>query len=187
MIPAHLKPLFDAPRIEARVKELGGDITVWANKVWEQSHTDVLAIPVLRGGIFFFADLVRQISASVEIAPARTWAYEQQIAEGKDKPEMLSSVGVDIGSVPAKGRAVLIVDDICDSGRSLAQLSKALLASGAREVRTAVLVRRELPEQHYSPDWTGFTFPGTEWLVGYGMDDSERWRNLPGVYIITQR
>lgn len=187
VLPQHLKCLYSAEQIEQRTVALGAEISTWTQQVWDASHTDVLTIPVLRGGIFFYADLVRQIANSVEIAPARTWAYEQVAAEGSSKPNELSTVGVDIASVPARGRAVLVIDDICDSGRSLAFLAKELQAAGAREVRTAVLIRRELPDQKYTPDWVGFTYSGTEWLVGYGMDDSERWRNLPGVYVITQR
>ncbi len=186
-LPMHLRCLYSAEQIEGRVQELGAEISKWTKQVWDASHTDVLTIPVLRGGIFFYADLVRRISSSVEIAPARTWAYEQLVPEGSLKPDELATVGVDIASVPARGRAVLVVDDICDSGRSLAFLAKELRAAGAQEVRTAVLVRRELPEQQYAPDWVGFTYPGNEWLVGYGMDDSERWRNLSGVHVITQR
>jgi len=102
------------------------------------------------------------------------------------KPNELASVQVDLAAVPARGRSVLVVDDICDSGRSLAVLSAALKEAGAREVRAAVLVTRKVESQAYSPEWSGFDYSGKEWIVGYGMDDSERWRNLPGVFIITQ-
>jgi hypoxanthine phosphoribosyltransferase len=187
-IPSHLKPLYTAEMIRSRTAELGASISVWAEEVWKTSHTDLLAIPVLRGGIFFYADLVRQIRTSVEIAPARTWAYEQKAEDDapERKPNELASVQVDLGSVPARGRSVLVVDDICDSGRSLAVLSAALKDAGAREVKAAVLVTRKVENQAYAPAWSGFDYAGKEWIVGYGMDDSERWRNLPGVFIITQ-
>jgi hypoxanthine phosphoribosyltransferase len=138
-----------------------------------------LAIPVLRGGIFFFADLVRAINASVEIAPVRTEAYEAEL-NGQPRNE----VQIYAEKLAVKGRVVLVVDDVCDSGRTLEELEKALMARGAREVRTVVLVRRLLDHPTFVPCWTGFQYEGPEWFVGYGMDDVERWRNLPGVYII---
>jgi hypothetical protein len=77
---------------------------------------------------------------------------------------------------------------LADLERRLAEdreaLEKALLERGAREVRTVVLIRRLLEKPTFVPCWVGFQYPGPEWFVGYGMDDNERWRNLPGVHVI---
>lgn len=178
-IPAHFSIKFSQREIEQRVKVLGDEIGSWCKGVWQDSHTDVLAIPVLRGGIFFFADLVRAIPASVEIAPVTTESYEVGVNNVQR-----SEVAIYAEKLAVKGRVVLVVDDVCDSGRTLEELEKALMARGAREVRTAVLVRRLLDRPTFVPCWSGFQYEGPEWFVGYGMDDSERWRNLPGVYII---
>lgn len=178
-IPANFSCVFTEEQIAARVKTLGEEITGWCEGVWRDSHTDVLAVPVLRGGIFFFADLVRQLRASVEVAPIKAESYEAGA-----NAVMRQEVGVYADTLAVKGRAVLLVDDVCDSGRTLEALEKALLAKGAREVRTAVLVRRLLDTPSFVPCWVGFQYQGPEWFVGYGMDDDGRWRNLPGVYII---
>jgi hypoxanthine phosphoribosyltransferase len=178
-IPAHFSLKFSEKEIAQRIKVLGDEIGSWCKGVWQDSHTDVLAIPVLRGGIFFFADLVRAINTSVEIAPVRTESYEVGVNNVQR-----SEVAVYAEKLAVKGRVVLVVDDVCDSGRTLEELEKALLARGAREVRTVVLVRRLLDRPTFVPCWTGFPYEGPEWFVGYGMDDSERWRNLPAVYII---
>ncbi len=178
-IPANFSQVNGEKEIAARVKALGQEITGWCEGVWKDSHTDVLALPVLRGGIFFFADLVRQLRTSVEVAPIRTSAYESG-ANGVLK----DVVSVYAEQLAVKGRVVLVVDDVCDSGKTLEALEKALLEKGAREVRTAVLVRRLLDAPSFVPCWVGFQYKGPEWFVGYGMDDSERWRNLPGVYVI---
>lgn len=181
IIPANFQVLYTPEEIAEKIRFLGAQIDQWAKEIWDSSHTDILAIPILRGGIFFFADLVRNIRHSVEIASARTWAYEtDQRAVQKAKVE------VNITEVPAKGRAVLLVDDICDSGKTLHALTQALLGSGARVVKSAALVRREVKDQVFAPDWAGFEYQGSEWMVGYGMDDCDRWRNLPGIYIIRQ-
>jgi len=181
MLPTHFDLTYSFDEIEARVSALGAEINFWAENTWKESHTDLLTIPVLRGGIFFFADLVREIPRSVEIAPARTWAYQSSVNN-----ERRADVTVNLEGVPAKGRHILLVDDICDSGRTLATLKDALLRAGALDVRAAVLIRRAIEKPHFMPEWVGFEYSGNEWFVGYGMEDSNRWRNLKDIYIIRQ-
>lgn len=180
-IPTNFKLLYSEDRIAEAVQRLGAGINEWASRVWTESHTDLIVIPVLRGGIFFFADLVRELACSIEIAPARTWAYDPDAGNAAR-----GSVQVNIDGVPAKGRSVLVVDDICDSGRSLAELTQRLRGAGAREVKSAALIHREVAGSVFTPDWVGFQYRGSEWFVGYGMDDGDRWRNLPSIYIIQQ-
>ena len=178
-IPANFKLQYSRAEIASRVKELGREIDDWCKSVWADSRTDVVAIPVLRGGIFFFADLVREISSSIEIAPVRSVAYDP-------KSNSATEVSIDLyaESLPIKGRVVIIVDDVCDSGRTLEELERALLARGAREVRSVALVLRLLPRPTFVPCWVGFEYKGPEWFVGFGMDDNEHWRNLPEIHVI---
>jgi hypoxanthine phosphoribosyltransferase len=171
--------VYSEQEIARRVAELGQEISSWCESVWRDSHTDVLVIPVLRGGIFFFADLARQLSTSIEVAAVRTRGYQS----GKNAV-MCDEVTIAVEDLAVKGRVVLVVDDVSDSGRTLEALEAALTKMGAREVRTAVLVRRLLDKPSFVPCWVGFQYSGSEWIVGYGMDDNERWRNLPGVYVI---
>ncbi len=178
-IPANFKLQFSRDRIHSRVKELGAEIDEWCKSVWTESRTDVVAIPVLRGGVYFFADLSRCISSSIEIAPVKTSAYDAGTNSVKEV-----TVEQFADPVQIKGRVVLVVDDVCDSGRTLEQLEKSLLERGAREVRTVVLVRRLLPRPTFVPCWVGLEYSGPEWFVGYGMDDNERYRNLSDVYVI---
>jgi hypoxanthine phosphoribosyltransferase len=168
--------------IAEAVSRMGAEMTAWANDIWKSSHTDVIAIPVLRGGIFFFADIVRQIRHSVEIAPVQTWSYTSvENAVPRDE------VGVNIAGVAPRGRSILLVDDICDSGRTLKVLKETLLAAGAHEVRSAVLIKRVLDQETFDPEWVGFAYSGSEWFVGYGMEDCGRYRNLPDAYVIKQQ
>jgi hypoxanthine phosphoribosyltransferase len=178
-IPANFRLQYSQEQILSRVKELGAEIDEWCKSVWRESRTDVVAIPVLRGGVYFFADLSRHIGSSIEIAPVKTSAYDAGTNAAKE-------VTVDQFADPVqiKGRVVLVVDDVCDSGRTLEQLESSLLERGAREVRTVVLVRRLLPRPTFVPCWVGLEYSGPEWFVGYGMDDNERYRNLPDVYVI---
>ncbi|NLF25028.1 MAG: hypothetical protein GX589_05140 [Deltaproteobacteria bacterium] len=178
-LPKRYKLVYSAADIAAVVSAIGKEITTWAQEVYDKTGQDVLGIPVLRGGLFFFADLVRQVDWSVRIAPVKTWGYESS------NNHMLSGgVKVNLVDIAARGRHVLLIDDLCDTGRTLEAVSGTLMAAGACEVRSAVLIKRILTDETYEPDYVGFRFEGAEWLVGYGMDDAERWRNLSSIYVI---
>lgn len=161
---------------------MGHEISSWAEQVRRGSNSDLVAIPVLRGGIFVFADLVRYISSSVHISPAQSWAYRSG-----ENNVVRDQVSVNLEAVPAQGRHVLVIDDICDSGRTLKVLTESLRGMGALEVRSAVLIRRKVEPEVFVPEYVGFNYNGPEWFVGYGMDDAERFRNLDSVYTITKQ
>ena len=83
-----------------------------------------------------------------------------------------------------KDRHVLLVDDICDSGQTLKKLHAHALATGAKEVRTAVMIHRNHEDSAYTPDYIGFEYTGSEWFAGYGMEDKNHNSNFPEIYII---
>ena len=85
-----------------------------------------------------------------------------------------------------QGRSVILMDDVCDSGKTLAALKSRLLEVGAVEVRSAVLIKRVLEQPTFEPDYVGFRYSGKEWFVGYGMDDRSRWRNLGSIFVVDQ-
>lgn len=179
MHPPTYKLQFDKESIALAVARMGEEITAWARDTEKVTGREVVAIPVLRGGIFFFADLARQIKNSLEIVPGRTSSYRV----GENASE-LDKVKVSMEHESLEGRAVLLVDDICDSGRTLKVLSEYLTEKGVRDVRSAVLIRRVLDKPLYNPHWFGFEYHGNEWFVGYGMEDKNRWSNLPDIYTL---
>ena len=178
-LPHNLRLQYSAAQIATAANRIGAEVTHWAKRVWQESGQDLLTVPVLRGGIFFFADLVRKIEHSVQIAPARTWAYESDQTQREE-------IAFHFDEVPVENRSVLIIDDVCDSGRTMKLLCEQVLRAGANEVKSATLIRRKLAKETFQPDWVGLEYTGEEWFVGYGMDDSERWRNLPDIYVITK-
>jgi hypoxanthine phosphoribosyltransferase len=177
MLPDRFKKLYSQSEIATSLARLGSEITPWAESTFQSTGRDVIGIPILRGGLFFYADLVRAIGHSVEVAPVRTWSYDTETKSINKNMEM------HLDDIDPVGRAILLVDDICDSGRTMALLSEEFKQRGASEVKTAVLVRRDL-QGTFVPDYIGFQFNGPEWLVGYGMEDNDRYRNLPDVYTI---
>ena len=91
---------------------------------------------------------------------------------------------MNLDDLEVKGRHVLLIDDICDSGRTLAHIRGRLREHHAREVLTAVLVHRLHAASGFTPDFACFQYPGPEWLAGYGMDDCHWRMNYPAVYIL---
>lgn len=177
-LPSHFKLAYSEEMIEQRIAEMAVHINCWAVEVAARHQSDLLAVPVLRGALFFAADLLRHITASVHIAPSHAWAYHTQSNTPREVVE------AQLDPTPVKNRAVLLIDDICDSGRTLAHLAQKFTAAGAVEVRSAVLITRELLDTAYTPHYVGIHHRGSEWFVGYGMDDKGSWRNLRALYVI---
>lgn len=177
-MPRDYRLLYRAEDISAKVSELGASIAPWLFSSQESTGHDVIAIPLLRGGIIFFADLVRTLPASVIVSPSRANAYR-----ANDKTQ---SITVSLEESLIKGRAVLLIDEICDSGGTLEHVSRRCTELGAADVKHAVLIKREA-DGEFEPTWVGFRYRGSEWLVGYGMDDNDRYRNLPAIYTLEKK
>ena len=179
MDESRFRLLYSAEQVTEASKRIGEEVTPWAKKVYEETGKDIIGIPILRGGLFFFADVVRNVRHSVELAPVRTWAYEVGV-NAVERAELQ----IQTDGLQPKGRSLLLFDDVCDSGRTLLELTEKLKASGAAEVRSAVLLKRKQKKDIFDPDWIGFEYSGDEWFVGCGMDDKDRFRNSPAVHTI---
>lgn len=177
-LPPKYKPLYSSSEIEQRLARLGPEIGIWVSEVTANTKQQVLAVCILRGGAFFFTDLLRQIPVSIEPTFCRTWSYSSK------SNEQASGVRVSVDEVVAEGRAILMVDDICDTGSTLAKLEKVFLDLGASAVKSVVLVHRIVSQPKFKPSWSAFEFDSADWLVGYGMEDCNYYSNLPGVYRI---
>ena len=179
-LPHNYKLQFSKSQISDAVLRLAPEISTWTSAVLEKEDTEVLAIPVLRGGLFFFADLARCISSPLEVLPGRTHSYQLN-----QNGVFLDEIKISLESSSLKNRSILLIDDICDSGKTLKALTKYILDHGANQVKSAVLIQREIKGEKFMPDWRCFSYSGEEWFVGYGMEDKNRWSNLPDIYIIT--
>lgn len=138
-----------------------------------------LLVGVLKGSFIFMADLVREIQRELEIDFLRTSSYgSETVSSGKVKLHM----GV---TTPLKGRSVLVVEDIVDTGLTTAYATRYLRRRGASSVKVCAFLdkpsRRVVP---VSPDYVGYTVPD-KFLVGYGLDLDQRYRSLPDIYILT--
>ena len=161
--------LFDAPTIARRVEALGRELAeAYAGRV-------PVLVAVMKGGALFLADLVRAWPGPMDLEFITAASYE-----GTEPGAVRLTLPADLAERVA-GRDVLVVDDIFDTGATLAAVADALRRAGAREVRSVVLLRKRLPgpaRPRHEPDWVGFEVED-RFVVGYGLDYRGRFRNLP--------
>jgi len=178
-LPPHLDELYPRPAIDERLDVLAATVDSWAAEAYQNSGSPLLAVCILRGGVFFFSDLLQRLATSVEPAFCRAWSYAKGMNGACEETLRLDWHGTKLD-----GRDVLLVDNICDSGRTLAVAWAQASQAGARSVRSITLVQRVRKDSVHTPTAAGFIYPGSEWLVGYGLRDGEARTNLPSVYRI---
>ena len=168
-----LKILLSEEEIKARVQELG-------DQLYDAFHDkNPLFVGVLKGCFIFMADLVRAAQLKSELEFIGVSSYQNGT-----KSSGVVNLEKDL-SVSIKGRDVLIVEDIVDSGYTLTYLKKNLQARGPSSVKICTLLdkkeRREVP---ITPDYEGFSIDDY-FVVGYGLDYNERYRNLPVIGVLS--
>ena len=169
------KVLVDEETLQARVKELGQIIST------EYEASDLVLICVLKGGVAFLTDLMRHITVPHEIDFLAISSYGAGQRESTGAVRLIMDLKADIA-----GRDVLIVEDIVDSGRTMDYLLRTLGARQPASLRICTLLskpsRREID---VSLDHIGFEIPN-EFVLGYGLDLDEKYRNLPYVAVLKQ-
>ena len=164
-----VRALYDAPTIAARVGELAREIAAAQPK-------DLLAIAVLKGSFVFAADLLRALHAA-ELHP-----HVEFLTLSSYRKSTVSAGAVtilrDVES-GVRGRDVLLIDDILESGRTLAYAKDLMAARGARRVLTCVLLEKPGKRAvRIDAEFVGFRCPDV-FVVGYGMDMAHAYRELP--------
>ena len=170
--PHHVRPLIEADAIARRVTELAGEIDR------DYRGTDgLVAICVLKGATFFYTDLVRQLTVPVLVDFFQTSSY------GSSTRAREIGIKRDI-DMRVRGRDVLLVEDIVDTGWTLRTILDLFRFRGAKSVRLcALLDKHEAREAEVPIDYCGFRI-GREFVVGFGLDYGERYRNLPYIGVV---
>ena len=167
-----LKMLLTREQIAARVAEMGEQITV------DFTGQSVVLIGVLKGACLFLSDLARQIKldATFDFIAVSSYGDTRQSA---GEVQLIKDV-----ATPLQNQNVILVEDILDTGLTLSFLKKLFAARQPRTLKTAALLdktsRRLVPVQG---DYIGFEIPD-EFVVGYGLDYAERYRNLPDICVL---
>jgi hypoxanthine phosphoribosyltransferase len=155
--------------LEQRVRQLGAEISR------DYAEKDLLLIGVLKGAIFFLADLMRSIEVPCEVDFMAVASYGSA-TDSSGVVRILKDLDAAI-----EGRDVLIVEDIVDSGLTLQYLLRSLSARGPRTLEIcALLTKPERRKVELNPRYVGFEIPD-KFAIGYGLDFAERYRNLPYV------
>ena len=164
--------LISKAAIEKRVRELAAQISL------DYAGKEPILIGILKGSIFFFADLMREISIPTKMDFMRASSYGANM-HSSGSVQLTKDVELSI-----QGRPVIIVEDIVDSGLTLAYIKENLEGRGVESLRICALIDKlERREQVVPVDYCGFKVE-EGFLVGYGLDCNEEYRYLPAIYTL---
>lgn len=166
--------LIHRDRIEARIGELAAEIAA----TYGGDDAGLTLVPILSGSIIFVADLIRRLPLKMKLALVQLSTYPGTATSPGD-PRTLLELTADVA-----GRHVLVIDDILDSGRTLRRVQAMIRARGPRSLRAAVLLRKPGQAPPDVPvDFVGFDIDDL-FVVGYGLDYGDLYRNYPHVAVL---
>ncbi|MDD4316104.1 MAG: hypoxanthine phosphoribosyltransferase [Clostridia bacterium] len=166
------KVLITAEEIQKRTDEIAARISK------DYEGEPILMVCILRGAVLFFADLVRKINAEINFDFMAVSSYGAGLSSSGEVRIMKDISG------PIQGKNVIIVEDIIDSGNTLCYLKRLLKQRHPKSIRIAALLDKpERREADIEGDYIGFKVPN-EFVVGYGLDYNEKYRNLPDVCVL---
>jgi hypoxanthine phosphoribosyltransferase len=164
--------LIDEARLQARIGELGEEISA------DYGGRDLLLLGVLKGAVFFMADLMRRLTVPCEIDFMAISSYGAA-TDSSGVVRILKDLDINI-----EGRHVLVVEDIIDSGLTLSYLVRNLEAREPASLEIcALLTKPDRREIEVDVRYVGFEIPN-RFVIGYGLDFAERYRNLPYVGVL---
>lgn len=161
--------------ISKRVSELGEEITASYKK---SGVEELILICITNGSVIFAADILRELPLPLRMDCIRVSSYRNEM-QPITEPEIRDHIRLDI-----KSHHVLLVDDIFDTGATLKKIVNVLQQLQPASLKTCVLLeKRGRRSIHYRPDYIGFQVPD-EFVVGYGLDFAEYYRNLPCIGVL---
>ena len=168
----HVRVLLSEEEVDKRIQEIGEQIS--RDYAGKQVHL----VCVLKGGVFFLCELAKRITVPVSMDFMSVSSYGSAT-----KSSGVVKIVKDLDE-PLKDKDVLVVEDIVDSGRTLSYLLDMLRDRGPKSIKLCTLLDK--PERRVvdvDVDYTGFTIPD-EFVVGYGLDYDQRYRNLPFIGVV---
>jgi hypoxanthine phosphoribosyltransferase len=166
--------LITRARIAERVAEMGKEIAR------DFAGTEMIALCVLKGGVFFCTDLMREIGTDVALDFIQVSSYGSQ-KESSGVVTILKEPQLDM-----HGKAVLIVEDIIDSGLSMREVHRYIQGRGATMVRTATFLDKPAARKvDFTAEYVGFSID-PQFVIGYGLDFAEKYRNIPDVQVLSE-
>lgn len=164
------KPLFTREEIQRKIAEMGSRISA------DYADKDLLVIGVLKGALFFVSDLMRSLRISVRMDFIHCTSSSKSAG---DTVKILADMQQNV-----RGQDVLLVEDIMDSGVTVEYIKKRLQAQGPASLKVCVLLDKpDRRKVQIEADYAGFRIPN-KYVVGYGLDFQERYRNLPYIAVL---
>lgn len=165
--------LIDEDRLQTRIRELGEEISA------DYEGKDLLLICILRGGVLFLTDLMRQLSIphSIDFMAVSSYGAGARSTSGEVR------ITLDLTTSIA-GRNVLLVEDIIDSGNTIASVLELLWTRHPNSLKVCTLLDKQVPRDVDVPiDYRGFSIPN-KFVFGYGLDLDEYYRDLPFIGVV---
>ncbi len=162
-----VRELIPEAEVAARIAQLGAQISE------DYAGEEIVLLCILKGGVFFTTELAKRITVPVTLDFMSVSSYGAQ-TESSGVVRIIKDL-----DTPIEGKNVLVAEDIIDTGRTLAYLMENLKQRGPKSLKLCALLDK--PERRVSNvavDYTGFSIPD-EFVVGYGMDYDQKYRNLP--------
>ncbi|MEO0508393.1 MAG: hypoxanthine phosphoribosyltransferase [Verrucomicrobiota bacterium] len=164
--------LVEEAAIKERLKEMGKEITA------TYEGREIAVIAIINGAVIFVADLIRELKLPIQLDCVRVASYKEE-ADKVQQPEIIDRIRLDI-----EGLDVLLIDDVLDTGTTLAQISNVLRSMKPASLRTCVLLEKQATRKaDFEADFIGFNIPD-EFVVGYGLDFAEHYRQLPCIGVL---
>ncbi|MHC4910552.1 MAG: hypoxanthine phosphoribosyltransferase [Planctomycetota bacterium] len=162
-----------ARRVQTLAEEIEHDLDLFCD-----DEAEIIIVPVLTGAMVFFADLIRHLPQKLSIDVIIARSYEGATTKSSGDP-IIRHLPEDLTN-----KHVLIVDDILDSGTTITRIREAIETRGPRSVRACVLLRKQLPSAMSTVcEYVGFDI-ADEFVVGYGLDYDDYYRNLPDIGVL---
>lgn len=171
----------DVERIMLTEEQIAAEVkkaAAWLDKKYEGTGSVPLAVSVLKGSVVFFCDLVRAMKTPVQMDFMTVTSYGHS-SESSGMPKIVMDL-----AAPVEGRDVLLVEDIVDSGHTLVKMRQLLEGRGAKSFTVVTLLDKPARRQvEVKADYSCFEIEN-EFIVGYGLDYAQRYRNFPYIGVL---
>jgi hypoxanthine phosphoribosyltransferase len=165
--------LVDEEQLQTRIRELGAEISR------DYENQDLLLLCILKGGVLFLTDLMREIAVPHDIDFMAVSSYGKEIRESTGVVRILKDL-----DEPIEGRNILIVEDIIDTGHTLNYITRNLKTRQPASLKICTLLdKAERRQVDININYTGFVIPD-KFVFGYGLDLDEKFRNLPFIGVV---
>ena len=165
--------LVDEEQLQTRIRELGAEISR------DYDNQDLLLLCILKGGVLFLTDLMREITVPHDIDFMAVSSYGKEIRESTGVVRILKDL-----DEPIEGRNILIVEDIIDTGHTLNYITRNLETRQPASLKICTLLdKAERRQVDININYTGFVIPD-KFVFGYGLDLDEKFRNLPFIGVV---